>query len=166
MFDERSLRGPWFQDGAWVRLADGNLWSLPLPGTLCANQGQSAGEGQSLTGLVKAVFESEDRAELRRMELALAIHLLGRNYRLGPREYQHLLGFPPSSPLLSAAQEAFHAVALDHAAFLLPRPRGDVAPSPTTIASRVAFLFKALRPLMPYRFLRSVKACLRGGLPV
>jgi hypothetical protein len=148
MLDERSLRRPWFQDGAWVRLADGNLWSLPLSGSLRENQGELAAAGPTLTGLIEAVFESEDRAELRRMELALAIHLLGCNYQLGPTEYQSLLDFPPNSPLLLAAQEAFHAVALDHAACLLPRPCCAVDRRPTPVASRLAFLFKILRPLI------------------
>jgi len=151
MLDERSLRRPSFQDGAWVRLADGNLWSFPLPGSVCENRGASADAGQTLPGLVAAVCESEDRAELRRMELALAIHLLGRNYQLGPSEYQHLLDFPPDSPMLGAVQEAFHAVFLDHAACLPPRPPGAEGCPPLPVASPVAFLFKALRPLMEFR---------------
>ena len=65
-------------------------------------------------GLLRAISEAEDGSEQRLAELSFAIFLLGHNYRLSPSDYEHLLGFMPESPELTASQFAFHSIAQEH----------------------------------------------------
>jgi hypothetical protein len=131
MLDEKSLRHPDFLEGLPIRLADGQMWTFPTPP---APRDVDAGEspGAAVTpfdsdqeALVTAVLEAEDRAERLRAELALAIHLLARNYRLEPADFRALLEFSPGDPALAAMQGAFHDLALEHIRSLRP---ADPAP--------------------------------------
>jgi hypothetical protein len=69
-------------------------------------------------GLIRAVLEAESHAEARLAELALAMFLLGQNYRLTPQDYQELFTFTPDSAELANSQSAFHDLALDHIRYL------------------------------------------------
>ena len=94
MLNENSCRRSSFQNGTGIRLADGNIWIIPAANTLNEAVGPLDMAHETLPCLVDAVWESEDRSELLRAELALMIHLLGRNYQLGPGEYRSLLEIP------------------------------------------------------------------------
>ena len=123
MRDEKSLRRPDFLPGCAVRMADGQVWSLPkapdpYAGTADAGTSPFADGGvldREYQATIAAVLDAEDEAERLRAELALAILLLTRNYKLRPADYQELLCDRPGSPVIASLQEAFHAVALEHA---------------------------------------------------
>jgi hypothetical protein len=121
MLDEKSLRHPDFLEGIPIRLADGQPWTFPTPPACRDVTDGGEAPGAAATpfdpdheALVTAILEAEDRAELLRAELALAIHLLARNYRLEPADFLTLLEFSPGDPALTAMQRSFHEVALEH----------------------------------------------------
>jgi hypothetical protein len=154
MLDEESLRRPDFLPGIPVRMADGQIWSLPktpdrypwmadggAPGRIDAASGvgsldaedeaeEGGGLGQVYTATVAAVLDAEDETERLRAELALAIALLARNYDLGPADYQELLDSESGSPVTVAMQRAFHTVALEHARSLSPHAGAEPACRP------------------------------------
>jgi hypothetical protein len=102
MIDEHARRREGFDPGITVEMADGQPWSLPMPSLEDADA--------ELQATLHAVFESEDRAERLRSELALTILLLARNYDLAAEDYQLLLSFAPDDPALSRLQQAVHAM--------------------------------------------------------
>jgi hypothetical protein len=155
MLNETTYRSLSFQEGTEVRLADGNVWTLPAAAPLLEQDGTSNEADESLSGLLDGVLEAEDRSEQLRAELALAIHLLGRNYRIGPRQYQAILAFAAGSPLLGASQEAFHAVALDYASRFRRHP--GRSPESTLPSGWWTALTAAVRRLSPPRLLRAVR---------
>ncbi len=112
MLDENALRRNGFRQGTTILLADGQAWTFPSPPEPDAvgEEGFDPGYAEVLA----AIMESEDRSDLLRAELALAICLLGQNYELGPFEYRCLLRCPSDSPVLARMQQAFHQLALDH----------------------------------------------------
>jgi hypothetical protein len=109
-------RRPGFQSGRSIRLADGQEWVFPAPVTRGTGDAEDAdiAADSSYLALLRALEEAEDRAELRRAELALTIHLLGRNYDLGPEDYQRLLGLTPGSPELARMQDELHELVWAH----------------------------------------------------
>ena len=137
MLDEKSFRRPDFLPGTWVRMADGQVWSLPeVPGRSpsgMAEDGTSPGAegaalGRDYEATVAVVLDAEDQAEQIRAELALAIVLLASNYHLEPADYQELLGGESDSPVVAAMQRAFHIVALEHARHFRPRTDAGLVP--------------------------------------
>ena len=160
MFNERTCRSLSFQDGTEVRLADGDFWTLPAAAALLKQGETSSSADEGLSGLLGAILEAEDRSEQLRAELALAIHLLGRNYRLGPGEYRAILGFAPDSPLLGASQQTFHAIAMDYATRLCSRSTRSPEPATATalLAGWWTSLTAAVRLLPLTRLLRTVRA--------
>jgi hypothetical protein len=122
MLDQRALRRTDYREGTGIRLADGQQWIFPPP----PSAEEAAGD-PNYVPLLGAVLDAEDRADLLRTELILAIHLLARNYNLGAKEFRSLLAFPPGSPSLAASQEAFHELATQHLEAL--RAREEVAPA-------------------------------------
>ena len=112
MRDERELRRPDFRPGLPIRLADGQSWTFPDPPDRAGED--TARFDPEYRALVAALLEAEDDVERLRTELALAIHLLARNYDLRPADYAGILEYPPSAPGLGALQRALHAVALEH----------------------------------------------------
>jgi hypothetical protein len=99
MRDERSCRRPEFRPGIDLRLADGQVWSLPRPAEP-PGDGEAAGEpgrpeatwdDRSYRAIVRAALEAEDEGDLFRAEIALAIHLLRWNYTLDPDDLEDLL---------------------------------------------------------------------------
>lgn len=121
MLNEGTLRRTSFRPGPAILLADGREWIFPMPAAPEELSAEPSVDRET-EAIVRAIREAEDRTEQRRGELALAIHLLAKNYRLGPDQYQELLCFDPSSPTLASSQEAFHRLALDYLRALDPEP--------------------------------------------
>lgn len=137
MLDEAVRRRVGFETGMAVRLADGQSWMVPW---LSGGPGAwSAADREA----VQAVWEAEDAAECRRAELALAIRLLGRNYRLGPDDLTALLLFEPGDPRLAEAQDAFRVMGWAHVERLGPR----LVPVPPMTAGAASLWELALTPL-------------------
>ena len=138
MLNEPKLRRGDFLIGISIRLADGQVWTLPRPsknhavdGNPTPVQGASDNFGPEYPALIKAFLEAEDEADRLQIELALAILFLGRNYILRPEDYQVLLHTPASRGILEKMQEAFHRLALEHArVFQIP----TLARIPSSIA--------------------------------
>jgi hypothetical protein len=130
--DECAVRGEGFVAGRWVRLADGQEWSLPVR--------SAVGVDPEYDALLGVVFEAESRAEGLRAELALTIFLLTRNYVLSSDALDRLLRFASADPALATLQRAVHELVLESmelsraAARSWPRiPR--VPRSPGTVSS-------------------------------
>lgn len=97
MPDERERRKPGFLEGVDVRLADGHLWTLPIR--------ETPRDDPEFDALLKAMAEAEDRAERFRLELALTILLLSRNYDLSSNQIRSLLDFSQGDPALLELQD-------------------------------------------------------------
>lgn len=140
MLDERSLRRPNFRTGVEVRLADGQSWTFPAPPESsgdCPAGVDGLRTDPQYRAIVGAILEAEDRDDRLRAELALAIYLLGRNYRLGAAEYGRLLEYRPGDPALEAMQAAVGEVAAGHAREALRR--ADLQPTGTPAMLRRGF---------------------------
>ena len=149
--DEASIRCPGFREGRTIRLADGQMWTLPAPPR--ASESITSLFGSEYPGLIQAILEAEDGSEQRLAELAFAIFLLGQNYSLSASDYSQLLAFPPESPELADWQLAFHHIAQEHVyAFLetsrFPLDTGPLPPRP----GRFARLLAWLRNRLPFRW--------------
>ena len=94
-----------------IELADGQSWVFPVATDESEPAGNPLTRDPEVLDLLDAIREAEDRAEMLRAELALAIHLLDRNYLLDARELLSLLDFDPVGPSQTAAQRAFHELA-------------------------------------------------------
>jgi hypothetical protein len=139
MLDELALRRPDFLGGIPIRLADGQTWMFPVPVRPNADPVGSLAETESVIALfgpeylhtLRAVMEAQDEAERMMAELALAIDLLSRNYRLSPEMFRELLEGPQVDADIRHMKNAFHSMATTHlrAAFDLDRdePRPAVA---------------------------------------
>ncbi|HEX8203625.1 MAG TPA: hypothetical protein VF590_24325 [Isosphaeraceae bacterium] len=153
MHDEVALRRPDFLSGSPIALADGQQWTFPAPPPRLV-PGTAAGFGADYTATVAAIREAEDEVERLRAELALAICLLERNYDLGPAALFDLLGYPPGTPALTAAQKELHRLALEHvrqaggpADTRTPRGvTGSVIPAPKAATHRRRGLSGLLHP--------------------
>jgi len=116
--NERLARRPSFKEGAKVWLSDGQPWTLPP----C----DPSRDEPDYTALLRAIEEAETRFEGLRLELALTIFLLNRNYALSPERLNDLLCFSPDDPAVTVFQRDVHRFVL--AQFercppaLLPRP--------------------------------------------
>lgn len=116
MVDELMSRRSDFHAGRGICLADHRTWTFPTPVERWIASLDTA-EGDYI-GLIRAVLEAESQAEARLSELALAMFLLGQNYRLTPQNYQELFTFKSGSIELANSQSAFHDLALDHIRYL------------------------------------------------
>lgn len=135
MLDQRALRSTDYREGTEIRLADGQCWTFPAPGGMSGPESPAA--DPNYLPILEAILDAEDTPDRLRSELVLAIHLLGRNYRLRPREYRKLLGFPAGSPALAAAQHAFHELATQHLrANLVNAEVGPAAARPSGFLTR------------------------------
>jgi hypothetical protein len=151
MRDEHARRRPTFRPGLDLRLADGQVWSLPLPGP--AGEGETAAErgGSGATwddpryrAIVRAGLEAEDEGDQFRAEMSLAIHLLHWNYNLDADDFEDLLDDHGEIRRRNDLSHAFHALGLAHfSPFALPA-RGT--PGRASNPSRGDFL----------RFLRAI----------
>jgi len=79
-------------------MGDGQSWLFPHP--------PAPGTDREYDGLIRCLLEAEDAAEARRIELALGILLLSRNYDPQPSEYQAIFGFGEDHATRLAAQAA------------------------------------------------------------
>jgi hypothetical protein len=103
MVDEQSVRRPGFVEGTRIRLANGQEWTFP--------DHPPSKEDVEHQAVLREIGEAEDAADLLRAELALAIHLLSRNYDLTPEGFQAILDFAPGDPVLAEMQRAVHELA-------------------------------------------------------
>ena len=78
MVEEKVRKGAGFQSGRWVRMGDQQPWMFPPPPL----RRESI---VPMTRSIRAHHESEDAEDEQRIELAMAILLLGRNYAPTPR---------------------------------------------------------------------------------
>jgi hypothetical protein len=149
--DELSCRRPSFRPGKEIQLADGQAWTFPAP-PLESEWKVLPFDGQYVE-ILQAISESEDRAEQRLGELALAIFLLGHNYRLSPADYERMLGSSESSAAASDWKLAVEQCAQEHL-------RSYCAAFPDSLANRpaepthrpVSRLVSWLRERMPPRW--------------
>jgi hypothetical protein len=138
MHDEEALRTTSFEDATRVRLADGQVWSLPTSWT--------AGGDPESDALLEEVFAAEDEAGRLQAELALTLFALSRNYRLTAHDYQELLGFAPGDTRLGELQQAVHEMVLQ----ALSEPRSAVVqrhkpPPRSSVWGLVGQFYHALR---------------------
>lgn len=117
MSSSQATRRPGFTAGIGVRLSDGATWTLPVY--------EASGQDAEHAALIAAALEAEDEAEALRVELALLILLLSRNYDLAPDQLASLLTFPPGAPDETALQTAVHRLVLDRAS----RPGAAASPA-------------------------------------
>ncbi len=111
-----------------VRLADGQEWAFPGPRELSP---EGTTSDRELSCLLAAIASAEDAADCRRMELALAIHLISLNYALCSDDYFALLDGNGDQAVQEQLQWAFRDLARRHAAALAPF-RAECAPEPAT----------------------------------
>jgi hypothetical protein len=119
MVDQEIRRQPGFRSGLSVRLADGQFWTFPVPSVRnTAESGADLDEegppSPTYDALLRAMGEADDDSELFLTELAFAIELLSRNYRLGAAEYRGLLSFAVSDPARSSLRNDLHGLAQIH----------------------------------------------------
>lgn len=127
MLDETRRRRADFLPGAAVRLADGQLWTLPaIPSTA----GRSLGIGPDYEALVDALGQAEDEFERARGELALVVFLLTRNYDLTPADCQSLLLAPCGGAALVELRSLFREIAEIHARAAALARSGPREPNP------------------------------------
>jgi hypothetical protein len=80
-------------------MGDGQEWLFPPP--------PAPGVDRDYDATVRCLEQAEDHADSLRIELALAIHLLSRNYDLSPPEFEEIFRFGSDRMALSEAQAAF-----------------------------------------------------------
>jgi hypothetical protein len=102
MVEERVRRRAGFQLGRWVRMGDRQPWMFPPT--------PAPGVDRNYDALIRAHHESEDADDERRVELAMAILLLSRNYAPTPGEYQALFNFGADESARSIAQVAISEI--------------------------------------------------------
>jgi hypothetical protein len=102
MVVEKVRRRAGFQSGRWVRMGDRQQWMFPPP--------PAPGIDPEYDALSRIHQESEDADDERRIELAMAILLLSRNYDLMPDEYVAIFSFGTDPSAKSTAQAAISEV--------------------------------------------------------
>ena len=102
MVEEKVRRRAGFQSGRWVRMGDRQQWMFPPP--------PAPGIDPEYDALSRIHQESEDADDERRIELAMAILLLSRNYDLMPDEYVAIFSFGTDPSAKSTAQAAISEV--------------------------------------------------------
>ena len=97
MVEEKVRRREGFQSGRLVRMGDRQQWMFPPP--------PAPGIDPEYDALSRILQESEDADDERRIELAMAILLLSRNYDPTPDKYEAIFSFG----LDESAQSTAHA---------------------------------------------------------
>jgi len=90
-------------------MGDRQRWMFPPP--------PAPGSDPEYDALIRAHHEAEDANDERRIELAMAILLISRNYSPTPREYQEIFNFGADESARFAAQSAIADIVhdgLDH----------------------------------------------------
>src|ERR1700678_3498358 len=98
MVEEKVRRRAGFQSGRWVRMGDRQQWMFPPP--------PAPGIDPEYDALTRIHQEPEDADDERRIELAMAILLLSRNYDPTPDEYVAIFSFGTDPSAKSTAQAA------------------------------------------------------------
>jgi hypothetical protein len=98
MVAEKVRRRAGFQSGRSIRMGDRQHWMFPPP--------PASGLDPEYDGLLRIHGESEDGDDERRIELAMAILLLSRNYDPTPDEYVAIFSFGMDESAQSTAQAA------------------------------------------------------------
>jgi hypothetical protein len=122
MRDERARRRSRFRPGIDLRLADGQVWSLPLPSgplgegdsALFHEGSESTWDDRNYAAIVRAALEAEDEGDVFRARLALAIHLLNWNYDLDADDFEDLLDDHGESRRRADLSRALNRLALAH----------------------------------------------------
>ena len=143
--DELLSRRREYRAGRQIRLADGQYWTFPAPGD---REGIAVEDRDEYQGFIRAVLEAEDGSERLLAELALAIHLIGVNYKLSSENLAFLLTFPRGSKELAESQRAFAELAREHIQSEM-NTRGRTLATPAPIQPRA-------RHIRPLAWLRSV----------
>jgi len=102
MVEEKVRRRADFQLGRWVRMGDRQQWMFPPP--------PAPGLDPEYDALIRIHRESEDADDERRIELAIAILLLSRNYDPKPEEYAAIFSFGADKSARSTAWSAISEV--------------------------------------------------------
>jgi hypothetical protein len=102
MFEEKVRRRAGFQSGRWVQMGDRQRWMFPPP--------PASGIDPEYDALARIHQEPEDADDERKIELAMAILLLSRNYDPTPDEYIAIFSFGTDESARSAAQAAISEV--------------------------------------------------------
>jgi hypothetical protein len=116
MVEEKVRRREGFETGRWVRMGDHQHWMFPPP--------PAPGNDCEYDALIQVHHEAEDADDERRIELAMAILLLSRNYAPTPREYQEIFNFGADESARATAQAAIAEVVQP----VLKQPRVNRAP--------------------------------------
>jgi hypothetical protein len=98
MVEEKVRRRVEFQSGRWVQMGDQQPWMFPPP--------PAPGIDRDYDAMTRILRESEDADDERRIELAMAIRLLSRNYDPTPKEYEAIFSFGTDQAARSTAQAA------------------------------------------------------------
>lgn len=106
MLGETALRLPGFREGTRIRMSDGQDWSFPNP--------PEPGLDREFDGLIRAHLEAEDWDEALRIELAISVLLLSRNYALTPADYARIFDFGNDRGTLEEAQSALSRLIASH----------------------------------------------------
>jgi hypothetical protein len=102
MVEEKLRRRAGFQLGKWVPMGDRQHWMFPPP--------PAPGIDRDYDALIRVHRESEDADDERRIELAVAILLLSRNYSPTPGEYEAIFDFGTDSSARSTAEAAISEI--------------------------------------------------------
>jgi hypothetical protein len=108
MRDERSRRRPRFRCGLELRLADGQVWSLPPAGV------DATRDDPGYRAIVRAWSLADDDGDRFRAVLALLIHLLDANYALDPDDFEELLDDRGERRRQDDLAVAFQSLAMAH----------------------------------------------------
>jgi hypothetical protein len=98
MLELKEMKTRDLRPGTWVRMGDGQPWMFPHP--------PAPGTDAEYEALIRCLLEAEDEDETRRIELALSILLLSRNYDPQPCGYQAIFNFGADRATRLAAQAA------------------------------------------------------------
>jgi hypothetical protein len=136
MYLERTRRRPRFRPGIGLRLADGQVWTFPMPGEPIGEAGPGPGDREATWNsrgyreILRAALDAEDEGESFRAELALAIHLLDWNYALDPDDFEELLDDVGDDRRRSDLSAALHTLALAHSGGIAPLAGAGRHPAP------------------------------------
>ena len=142
MTSEATVRLPTFRGGTRLRMADDQEWSFADP--------PPPGVDAEYDALYQALREAEDRAEVLRIELAISILLLARNYALSPADYRQILSFDDDSARLKEFQLAVAEIirAQGDRPVVAAAPQSGALPAESRAPGRLRGLFSSWAVLL------------------
>jgi hypothetical protein len=151
LVEEALSRRSGFREGTKIRLADGQMWTMPAPPG--PSEWPTSPFDAAYTDLMRAIEDTQTRHERSLAELTFAIFLLGHNYCLSPDAYERLLGFSPGSHELTEWQSAVRSLTQQHLQSLVSASVLDLGRMPTFSRPRRFFrLFTWVRDHLPPRW--------------